>query len=233
MEGAEDGRVDIDETINPEGLDFRPLHDRPKKVAIVALGQSSHQFVVEQMSDQGLKEPFDEVWTVNRGIRGFQHDKVFCMDDFRWIEKRNPDYAAFLKNSDKPVFTSTKYPDYPNAVEYPMAEVLETIQDDIFAVNTVAYMVAYALHIGVERLSIYGADFIYPNGNTAEAGGQAVAFLLGKGLESGMLYRIPQSSTLLYSDKVDFTKPRPQREWYGYHRKREMAEAEAKKAGSE
>lgn len=213
-----------------EGALIEPLLHRPETVAIVALGRSSHSFIGEVMSKQGMKDPFDEVWACNRGIAGFKHDKVFCMDDLQWLDDRDEYYGKHLRNSEKPIFTSTTYTDFPMSVEYPIQEVLETIQDDIFTVNTISYMVAYAMHIGVKHLSIYGADFFYPNGSTAESGGQAVAYLLGIARERGMQFRLPQNTSLLYSDKAKFG-PGGQplgREWYGYHRKAELAEKRKK-----
>lgn len=213
---------------NAQGELIEPSLDRPKKIAIVALGASCRSFVLETLSKQGLSY-YDEVWTVNRGFRGIRHDRLFVMDDFKWIAERDPAYAEFLKKHDKPIMTSTVYADYPQAVAYPLQAVMETIGDDAFAVNTVAYMIAYAMHIGVKEMSIYGADFVYPNGNTAEFGGQACTYLLGMCRHFDIQFRLPGDTTLLYANKV---KPLPGggmgREPYGYHRKREMEEKEKK-----
>lgn len=220
----------MSEVENPQGLDLRPLLTRPKKVAIVALGFTAQHFIQEVMSNPTMKAPFDEVWTLNRGLRGFAHDKLFCMDDFRWLEKRNEAYANFLKEHDKPIITSTVYDDYPMALPYPLHEVIEFWEDDICTVNTVAYAVGYAGYIGVEELSIYGADFCYPNGNQAERGGQAVAYLLGAAAhKTGMKHRIPAGSTLLHSDKIVNDGGAARRVYYGYHRRDEMKAEEAKK----
>jgi hypothetical protein len=212
------------------GINVEALLTRPKRVAIVALGASMIAFVRECMSDKYYENPFDEVWTLNRGIKGFQHDKLFIMDDFKWIEKRSPSYAKWIKAHDKPIFTSTAYPDYPTAIEYPLSDVVETISDDIFCVNTVAYMLAYAIHIRVKEVTIYGADFVYPDGNTSEFGGQAVAYLCGMMRHFELIHRIPQESTLLYANKCKVNPQTGQisRPLYGWHRKDEMAEKEAK-----
>jgi hypothetical protein len=147
------------------------------------------------------------------------------MDDLKWLEKRNKSYANFLKNHDRPIITSTPYPDYPMSIPYPLHEVMETIEDDIFTQNTIAYMVAYAIHTGVKELTVYGGDFVYPNGNFSEKGGQAVAYLLGMFKSLGMCHRLPGDTTLLYANTV---KPQPdgtiRRTLYGYHRKEEVAE---------
>ena len=216
-------------TINEGGLDNSPLETRPETVAIVALGHSSHAYTRMVMSNGNLTSPFDEVWTVNRGFRAFAHDKLFVMDDLKWLEEERPEYAAFLKQHDKPIITSTRYDDYPTSVEYPVQYVMETIEDDIFCVNTVAYMVAYAIHIRVKNVHIYGADFCYPDGNKSESGGQAVAYLCGMMRQFGMFHHLPGESTLLYADQVRMQPNGTQaRIQYGYHRKAQLAEKKAK-----
>ena len=218
------------EKVNMEGLFVDPLLSRPSRVALVALGPSCRTFVRESLSNPTMDDPFDQVWTLNRGIRGFQHDLLFCMDDLKWLERKNKGYTDYLKNHDKPIITSTVYPDYPMSVAYPLQEVLETITDDVFTVNTVAYMLAYAIHIRVKETTVYGADFVYPNGNTAEFGGQAVAYLMGMMRHFDLIHRIPGDSTMLYANKV---KPGPNNvigriPYYGYHRLEQMAEEEEK-----
>lgn len=219
----------MSDNINPTGLNVSPLIDRPEKVAIVAMGMSSPSFVGDMMMSKLGKNPFDEVWTLNRGLKGFIHDKVFCMDDLKWLEKKRPDYSDWLKNHDKPIITSTAYPDFPMSVPYPLHQVGEFLQDDIFVVNTVSYMVAYAMYIGVQDMVIYGADFCYPNGNMAEKGGQAVTYLLGRCKERGIRFRLPPTSTLLYANEVSVQEDGiGKRVFYGYHRKKELDDEEKK-----
>lgn len=213
-----------------EGVFVEPLLTRPETVSIVALGFSSRSFVQSIMTDTAMAKPPGEVWAINRGFRAFSHDKLFIMDDLRWLEGFKPDYAKTLKKHDKPIITSTAYDDYPMTVAYPYEEVLETIGDDIFNVNTVAYAVAYAIHIGVREVSIYGADFSYPNGSTAESGGQAVAFLCGLMRYFKMTHKIPQDSTLLYANKTQLTGSKFERPPYGYHRKEEMKKDQEREA---
>lgn len=226
------------ETDNEGGLALEALATRPKKVAIVGLGSSCGDFIREMIGRGSAMDgdPYDEVWCVNRGLRAIAHDKLFVMDDLRWIEKKDKHYAGWLKKHDKPIITSTPYADFPMAIAYPLHEVMDTIKDDIFTVNTIAYMTAYAMHIkSVEELAFYGCDFFYPDGNKSEEGGQAIAYLLGMatgmgmirreiGIEPvGMKHKIPNSSTLLYANKA---RPGPGgvvfRPPYGYHRKEEM-----------
>jgi hypothetical protein len=210
--------------INPQGLDYSPLMTRPNRVAIVALGPSAANFSRRQMSDPGVNKPFDEVWTLNRGFAGFHHDKLFVMDDLRWIEKhRNKNYAEFLKKHDRPIITSTAYFDYPTSIPFPLKACMEFHDDDIFAVNTVAYMVAYALFIGVGEIHLFGADFVYKNGTVVEEGGMAVAYMLGRCKMHGCIHFLTGDTTMLYANQVkQLADGALGREPYGYHRLAEM-----------
>jgi hypothetical protein len=221
--------------VNPGGVDLAPLLTRPKRLAIVALGPSAQGFMRRQMSDIGVKHPYDEVWTLNRGMQGFHHDKLFVMDDLRWIEKhRSKAYAEFLKKHDRPIITSTVYGDFPTAVPFPLKECIDFHEDDIFAVNTVSYMVAYALYIGVEELHIFGADFIYKNGVQVEEGGLAVAYMLGRCKMHGCVHVLTNETTMLYANRVEHREDGSLgRPLYGWHRLAEMAKLDAEKKGLE
>jgi hypothetical protein len=215
--------------INPGGLDYSALLTRPQRVAIVALGPSAQTFMRRSMSNQGVQDPYDEVWTLNRGFAGFQHDKLFCMDDLRWIDKhRNKAYAAFLKNHDRPIITSTPYPEFPTSVPFPLYECIQFHDDDLFAVNTVSYMIAYALYIGVKEIALYGADFVYKNGTIVEEGGLAVAYMLGRCKSHDCIHTLTNDTTMLYANQC---KQREDgsigRDPYGYHRVKEMQEMDA------
>lgn len=210
-------------TLRPieEGHFVEPLLTRPQTVCIVALGHSMNDFVREAMSTFRFNNPYDEVWTLNRGIASVPCSKIFAMDDLRYLALRDPAYGGALQRSKTPIVTSTVYPEFPQSVAYPYAEIKEFIGDDVFNVNTVAYMLAYAMFIRVKEVAIYGADFFYPNGSTAEAGGQAVAFLLGLCKFFGIQYKLPHSTTLLYCNKIVQRGTIIERPPYGYHRKEE------------
>lgn len=212
---------------NPHGVEIVPAMTEPQRVAIVALGGSGTDYVRQIMGSALMAAPYDEVWTLNRGFRGFPHDKLFVMDDLRWLAKKDKAYGKLLEAHDKPIITSTPYPEFPTAVAYPFEEVRAKLQDDIFAVNTVAYMTAYAIYKGVKELSVFGADFFYPNGSTAESGGQAVAYLLGLAKFHGMAFKIPNTSTLLYANTVaQMPGGAICRPPYGYHRRKELTPEE-------
>lgn len=215
-------------------VDMRPMMTRPKNIAIVALGLSAPAFIQNMMQSQYMKNPYDEVWSLNRGMLPFRHDKLFVMDDLRWLEEcKDKVYADTLKKHDRPIITSTPYPEWPTSVPYPLHEVLEHFHDDILCSNTVSYALAYAMFIGVEQVHLYGCDFIYPHGSEAEKGGMAVAFLLGMCKAAGIKYAMPPTSTMLYSNTAKIVNGELQRPHYGYHRKEELEKFRASKAKKE
>lgn len=201
------------------------LKTRPKHVALVALGPSYYEFIREAVGRKDHSVPFDEVWTINRGFQAVRHDKVFVMDDLRWIEQHDFTYAEALKKHDKPLITCFQYDDYPQSVAYPINMVIKRLEDDLLN-NTVAYAIAYALVTQVECLSIYGADFYYPDVQLREEGSQACAYLLGGARFFGMKFRLPQSTTLLGANQVKIDPKTGQacRPLYGYHRRIQLVD---------
>lgn len=222
----------MEDSPNPLGISVEPLLTRPRSVCMVALGHSMNDFVREAMSNHRFNNPYDEIWTLNRGVASIKADKIFAMDDLRYLALMpgNGAYGAKLQQCGIPIITSTVYPEFPSSCAYPYAEIKEFIGDDVFNVNTVAYALAYAMYTGVKEIAIYGADFFYPNGNTAEAGGQAVAFLLGLCRFFGIQYKLPQSTTLLYCNKIVQRGNVIERPPYGYHRKAEVSKLLEKQA---
>lgn len=198
----------------------------PKVVSLVALGNSKKAFFTESMIIGCSKGVADEVWVINKMGVLIQHDMLFRMDDMRTsypcnnkcYEGGNADgsksihntYDEFLKNHDKPIVTSTAYPEYPTAIEYPLEAVINTIGYSYFR-TTPAYAAAFAIHIGVQQLRIYGCDFVYPNRYAAEAGRANMEFILGIGMTMGMEVWVPPSTTLLDSNAPTKEK------MYGYH----------------
>lgn len=170
-----------------------PLDTRPERVALVALGPSSSNYHLSQSKKKGVTV-FDEVWTVNSTY--LAADKIWVMDDLRRVERRYPDWALRLRDSKTPIITCHGYPEYPESIEYPLAAVVDHLKDDYFSV-TPAYMVAYAIHIGVRELWVYGCDFFYPGNVAVESGAACMAYWLGIARERRMSYKIPHDSTLL------------------------------------
>jgi hypothetical protein len=175
-----------------------------KHVAILGLGPSLDQYL-EITKRQGGRHKFcDEVWAINALGDVLACDLVFHMDDIRIQEIRAKAAPAsniaamvsWIKTSRVPVVTSRAHPDYPALVEYPLEDVLNHLGHDYFN-STAAYAVAFAIHIGVTKLSVFGADFTYPKAHDAEKGRGCVEYWLGQAAARGIKLSMPKTSTLM------------------------------------
>ena len=136
-------------------------------------------------------------------------DRVFHMDDVRIQEARaaanpNGNIAAmvrWLKRHPGPVYTSVPHPDYPGLVAYPLEDVLNRRHDSNggapYFNSTAAYAIAYAVHIGVKHLSLFGLDYTLPNSHQAEQGRACCEFWLGIAAARGIGISIPADSSLM------------------------------------
>lgn len=199
----------------------QPADDTPatagKHIAILGLGPSLDQYLEITKRLGGRSKFCDETWAINALGDVFACDLVFHMDDIRIQEIRaaaapSSNIAAmvkWLKASRVPVVTSRKHPDYPALVEFPLEDVLNHLGHDYFN-NTAAYAVAFAIHIGAEKISLFGMDYTYPNAHDAEKGRACVEFWLGQAHARGIKINLPKTTTLM-----DSMYPRASR-LYGY-----------------
>lgn len=176
------------------------------RIAIVALGPSSLDYVrlVEGIGNRKLA--FDEVWSINGYGFVLQCDRIFHMDDVRIQEIRakggNKKIAAMLewmKTHPGPIYTSRTHEDYPGLVAYPLADVLNAVKRP-YINNTVAAAVCYALHMkepAVTELTLFGADFTYPDKRWAERGRACVEHWLGVAAARGIRIQLPDTTSLL------------------------------------
>lgn len=196
-------------------------HKAPKHVAIVAMGASNAAYLTMVCSYGHRHEAFDQVWAINAAAVNIEHDIAFVADDVKFeLAKQAQDgrkvAAGVLRwlsehPGDKPVFTTTAYPEWPALVEMPVPEMIAACGGVSYLNNSVAYAVAYARYIGVEELSIFGADFTYPDRHIGESGRACVEFLLGGAAAQGISINLPDTTTLL-----DAHVPQD-RKLYGFH----------------
>jgi len=189
----------------------------PEHVVILGLGPSVDQYtnVVKRLGNR--HRYCDEVWAINSLGDVFQCDYIFHMDDVRIQEIRSEalpqsNIAAmveWMRTSKVPIVTSRAHPDYPALVEFPLEAVLNDLKYDYFN-STAAYAIAYAIHIGVRKISLYGMDFTYPNAHDAEKGRACVEFWLGMAAERGIKLSMPKDSSLM---DAMYTQ---QERFYGY-----------------
>lgn len=175
----------------------------PGRVAIVALGPSSLQYVQECDVAGDRHKVFDETWTVNSYTSIIQAERIFHMDDVRIQEIRaaggntRVEYMLkALKRHKGPIYTSFAHPDYPALVEFPLRDVIQKL-GSIYFNNTMAYAIAYAAFIGVKSITLFGLDFTWPNIHQAEQGRACCEYWLGRAHGMGIQFNIASQSTLM------------------------------------
>lgn len=195
----------------------RSKRTKPKHVAILGLGPSLDQYTNICKRVGGRHKYSDETWCINSLGNVIACDRIFHMDDVRIQEIRaaaqpQSNIAAmleWLKTTTIPVTTSRPHPDYPALEPFPLIEVLNDCKHGYFN-STAAYAVAYAIWLGVERISLFGCDYTYPNAHDAEKGRACVEFWLGMAAERGIRITVPKNTTLL--DALHTQRER----FYGY-----------------
>lgn len=195
----------------------------PEHVVILGLGPSLESYV-DLIKRLGSRKAFsDEVWGINAVGDVIKCDRIFHMDDVRVQEARavaapESNIARMLdwmKGHPGPIYTS-QIPEknaYPGLVEFPLEDVINALGFAYFN-STAAFAVAYAIFIGVKKISLYGFDFTYPDAHKAEKGRACVEFWCGyaaaKGIELGRSDRTSLFDTI--EDPKDENELRP----YGY-----------------
>ena len=189
----------------------------PKHVAILGLGPSLDQYTNIAKRLGGRHKYADETWAINSLGSVLACDRIFHMDDVRIQELRaaarpESNIAAMLewmRTTPVPIVTSRPHPDYPSTEAFPLIEVLNELQYGYFN-STAAYAVAYAIWLGVEKISLFGCDYTYPDAHDAEKGRACVEFWLGMAAERGIKISVPKNTTLL--DALHTQRER----FYGY-----------------
>jgi hypothetical protein len=186
-------------------------------VVILGLGPSLGTYLDAVKRMGGRKALADEVWAINALGDVVQCDRVFHMDDLAIQEQRAAavpgsniaTMVAWLKQHKGPIYTSIRRKGYRGLVEFPLEEVTNHLGHDYFN-STAAYAVAYAVHIGVRQISIFGFDFTYPNAHHAEKGRACVEFWLGIASARGIKIALPENTSLMDQCEPDDLK------YYGY-----------------
>ncbi len=176
----------------------------PAHVAIIGLGPSAEQYMDFAKRLGGRRKFADETWAINGLGDVLRCDLVWHMDDVRVQEVRaaaapDSNIAAMLqwmRTYDGRVITSFAHPDYPSLEPFPLEAVVNATGFAYFN-STAAYAIAYAIYLGVQKLSIFGFDFTYPNAHHAEKGRACVEFWLGIASARGIKISIPRQSTLM------------------------------------
>jgi hypothetical protein len=184
-------------------------------VAILGHGPSLLQYIWLAKGLGARAKLADEVWAINAVADVLACDRVFHMDDVAVQAIRgaaNPDgniaaMLPWLARHPGPIYTSIVRDGYPGMVAFPLEDVLTNLGYGYFN-STAAYAVAFAIHIGVRKISLFGCDFTYPNAHDAEKGRGCVEYWLGQAHARGIEILLPQRTSLL--DAIEPEK------FYGY-----------------
>lgn len=193
----------------------------PEHVVILGLGPSLETYLDLVKRLGGRKRFADEVWGINALGDILQCDRIFHMDDVKLQERRAaaaPDsniavMVEWLRRHPGPIVTSRAYPDYPGLVEFPLEAVINDL-GYVYFNGTCAYAVAYAIHLGVKRISLFGCDFTYPNSHHAERGRACVEFWLGVAHQRGIELCFSDRTSLL--DQIEDLRAGGEAPPYGY-----------------
>jgi SAM-dependent methyltransferase len=181
----------------------------PEHVAILGVGPSLTAYLEIAKRLGGRRAYCDETWGINAVGGVISCDRVFHMDDLKVQEARSQAapqgniarMVDWLRTHPGPVYTSRRREGYPGLVEFPLEAVLNGGYDGNggapYFNSTAAYAVAYAIHIGVKRISAFGIDFTLPNMHSGERGRACVEFWLGIAAARGIEITVPETSTLL------------------------------------
>lgn len=181
----------------------------PAHIAIVGLGPSCATFFELTRRLGGVSAYCDEVWGLNAMGDVLKCHRIFHMDDLKIQEARaalNPDgniaaMVRWLKTHPGPIYTSIPREGYPGLVAFPLQDVLNRGPEGNggapYFNSTGAYAVAYAIHIGVKRISLFGMDYTLPNAHKAEKGRACVEFWLGIAAARGIEISVPEQTSLL------------------------------------
>jgi len=198
----------------------RPL-PAPDHVVILGLGPSIHTYTDHVMRLGGRHRFADEAWAINALGNVLQCDRVFHMDQVEVQEIRaaaRPDsniavMVEWLKRHPGPIYTSIKKEGYPGLVELPIEDMINTLGFAYFN-GTAAYAVAYAIYIGVKKISLFGIDFTLPNAHHAEQGRACVEFWLGVAVARGIELGMSEKTSLM--DTIHDPKDDNEIRLYGY-----------------
>lgn len=181
----------------------------PDHVTILGLGPSVSVYLEMTKRLGGRGAYSNEVWGINAIGDVIRCDRIFHMDDVRVQEMRAEARPAgniaamlpWLRTHPGPIYTSVVRDGYPGLIAFPLEDVLNGTRESNggapYFNNTAAYAIAYAIHIGVKHISLFGIDFTLPNSHSAEQGRACCEFWLGIAAARGIEISVPGQTSLL------------------------------------
>lgn len=199
-----------------------PTGREPKSVLIPALGPTKTDLLEMTTSHvpPDLLMGCDEVWGINAGANWLggrvAYDLLWVMDYLDGEAKKYPRYvellATWAERHGSPVMTSRAGywgHDRKYVHEYPLGWVVKKLgSENAYFHNSLPYMLAYALAIGVERLVIFGADYSHERSKRREDDRANAEYWIGICRHAGMDVWLPDSTTLCSTNRQPW--------FYGY-----------------
>src|SRR3990167_6307474 len=104
------------------------------------------------------------LWTINGGWHYHPTSALgFLMDDLKGpsidAHPTPPWYLDLVRNATIPILTSKAYPEFPALLDFPLADVMRFFSIAYYA-ESINYMIAFAVMIGVEKIEFFGADYM-------------------------------------------------------------------------
>lgn len=161
-----------------------------KKVAIVGFATNTLHLVP-------WNDPTFELWGLNQGHMHMlrRGDRHFEMHQPEYVEDaRDPQYMAFLRSCQIPVYMIDVRADIPSSVRFPIEHAITLAGRDYFT-SSIAYMIALALIEGMEEIHLYGINLAIGEEYTWEK--PCAEWWLGMAKGMGVKVYIPQASSLL------------------------------------
>lgn len=167
-----------------------------RRVAIVARGGTS---ALAPYWDRGW-----EIWglpwiSYPRLDRAFEMHAEACRPHMgEWYRKPDWIIEHEARAPDVPVYCDpSRLHAFKNAVEYPLGEVIAGLPIPTLE-NSIAYMVALAIHEGVDEIGLWGVHLWAHE--EAELALASVSYLIGLAQGKGITVTIPPGSPLLMSN---------------------------------
>ena len=172
-----------------------PIPKGPTKLAIVGSASSSESLAP-------YKDPSFEIW----GLAWRKYPRVEAVFDIHGLgphRKNVPDtYVTDLASRKHAVFLKDKVPEVPNAMAYPVDQVISflskfdssgTTGGDYFA-SSIAYMFAFAFMLKFEEIHFYGVDLLADDEWSYQR--PNLEYLIGLARGAGVRVYIPLESAM-------------------------------------
>lgn len=161
-----------------------------KKEAVAIVGTSPAS---REMANR--ESPEVEIWGLYH-CRTFlkRMDRVFEIHNQKQIDfSEDSERGEWFRTRDVPVYVSQPDHGLPTGILYPFVEIGFRFRD--YWSNTIAYMIALAVHEGFKEIHIWGVDMAMGTEYAHER--PCVEFWLGLAAGCGIVVTVPDSSPLL------------------------------------